>query len=169
MTWTQGILTHEYCVITRSEMVKVHPTARIDSFVKIEGGQGVQIGKHVHIGSFSHLNIGGGKLIFEDHSGCSSGCRIASATPNWEKLHISAADHPDLTEKIYYTTRICSYVALFVGVIVVPGVTVGEGAIVKPGSVVYDDVEPWSIVQGNPAKMIGVRNLKDETELNIVF
>ena len=39
-----------------------------------------------------------------------------------------------------------------------PGVTIGEGAIVLAGSVVTKDVEPWTIVGGNPAKKIRDRN-----------
>lgn len=35
-----------------------------------------------------------------------------------------------------------------------PGVTIGEGAIVAAGSVVIGDVEPYAIVGGNPARMI---------------
>ena len=38
--------------------------------------------------------------------------------------------------------------------IILPGVTVGEGAIVASGAVVTKDVEPRSIVGGNPAKVI---------------
>jgi acetyltransferase-like isoleucine patch superfamily enzyme len=39
-------------------------------------------------------------------------------------------------------------------VIVLKGVTVGEGAIVGAGSVVTKDVAPWTIVGGNPARLI---------------
>ena len=41
--------------------------------------------------------------------------------------------------------------------IVLPDVTIGEGAIVAAGSVVTKDVEPWSVVGGNPAKFIKKR------------
>lgn len=37
------------------------------------------------------------------------------------------------------------------------GVTIGEGAIVGARSSVFKDVEPWTIVGGNPAKVIGRR------------
>jgi virginiamycin A acetyltransferase len=40
------------------------------------------------------------------------------------------------------------------GVIVLAGVTVGDGAILAAGSIVTKDVEPYSIVTGNPAKLI---------------
>ncbi len=35
-----------------------------------------------------------------------------------------------------------------------PGVSIGEGAIVAAGSVVVGDVEPYAIVGGNPARFI---------------
>ena len=40
------------------------------------------------------------------------------------------------------------------GVCILPGVTVGDGCVVGAGSVVTRDVEPYSIVVGNPAKAI---------------
>jgi len=38
--------------------------------------------------------------------------------------------------------------------IILKGVTIGEGAIVGAGSVVTSDVPPWTIVAGNPARII---------------
>lgn len=47
-----------------------------------------------------------------------------------------------------------------------PGVTVGEGAIVGARAVVMKNVEPWTIVAGNPAKMIKQRRLENLSERN---
>lgn len=41
------------------------------------------------------------------------------------------------------------------------GVTIGEGAVVGARSAVFKDVEPWTVVGGNPAKFIKKRVIKD--------
>lgn len=41
-----------------------------------------------------------------------------------------------------------------------PGVTIGEGAVVGARAVVVKNVEPWTIVAGNPAQFIKKRELK---------
>ncbi|HAT6821546.1 TPA: antibiotic acetyltransferase [Legionella pneumophila] len=41
--------------------------------------------------------------------------------------------------------------------VIMPGVTIGEGAIVAASSIVTKDVEPYSIVAGNPAKPVKKR------------
>ena len=46
--------------------------------------------------------------------------------------------------------------------IVLPGVTIGAGAVVAAGSVVVKDVEPWTVVGGNPAKFIKKRELRND-------
>lgn len=49
------------------------------------------------------------------------------------------------------------YVWIGFGAIVLPGVTIGEGAVIGAGAVVTKDVEPYTIVAGNPARPIGMR------------
>lgn len=46
--------------------------------------------------------------------------------------------------------------------IVLQDVTIGEGAIVAAGAVVTKEVEPWTVVGGNPAKFIKKRVLKGD-------
>ena len=41
------------------------------------------------------------------------------------------------------------------------GVTVGEGAVVGARAAVFKDVEPWTVVGGNPAKFIKRRVVKE--------
>ncbi len=47
--------------------------------------------------------------------------------------------------------------------VVIEGVQVGAGAVIAAGAVVLKDVEPNSVVAGNPAKVI---KMKDEKTLS---
>lgn len=41
------------------------------------------------------------------------------------------------------------------------GVTIGEGAVVGARAAVFKDVEPWTVVGGNPARFIKKRTIKE--------
>ncbi|RUX91838.1 CatB-related O-acetyltransferase [Mesorhizobium sp. M7D.F.Ca.US.004.03.1.1] len=46
--------------------------------------------------------------------------------------------------------------------IIMPGITIGDGAVVGAGSIVTKDVAPYAIVAGNPAKLIRNRFTDDQ-------
>jgi len=48
--------------------------------------------------------------------------------------------------------------------IILPGIMIGDGAVVGAGAVVTKDVEPFAIVAGNPARKIGERGDSQEIE-----
>lgn len=49
---------------------------------------------------------------------------------------------------------LCSHCFIGVNAVIMPGVTVGEGAVVASGAVVLADVPPFTMVAGNPAKVV---------------
>jgi acetyltransferase-like isoleucine patch superfamily enzyme len=63
---------------------------------------------------------------------------------------------PDF-KTVFHPVKIEDYVWLGPRCIILPGVTVGEGAVVAAGAVVTKDVEPYTLVGGVPAKKIGER------------
>lgn len=65
---------------------------------------------------------------------------------------------------VFGKVRICDWVYIGAYSQIMPGVTIGEGAIVAAGSVVTKSVPPFTIVGGNPAKIIG--NTEDYIERN---
>lgn len=70
---------------------------------------------------------------------------------------ISDPKHRLITAPITIESQAWIASEAFVGM----GVTIGEGAVVGARAVVTKDVEPWTVVVGNPAKFIKKREIKD--------
>lgn len=83
---------------------------------------------------------------------------------------LTSGHDPALSGKNFSASRIISPIKvgkncwIGAGAIVVPGITIGDGAIVGAGSVVIKDVPPWTIVAGNPARILKPRVLNDSTD-----
>jgi acetyltransferase-like isoleucine patch superfamily enzyme len=62
---------------------------------------------------------------------------------------------PDVYENIP-NAQTCIGNSVWIGVnsTILKGVTIGDGAIIGAGSVVTKDVSPWTVVAGNPARII---------------
>lgn len=71
--------------------------------------------------------------------------------------NISSSRHEQIEKPIIIADRAWIAAEAFVG----PGVTIGEGAVVGARAAVFKDVEPWSVVGGNPAKFIKKRIIKE--------
>jgi acetyltransferase-like isoleucine patch superfamily enzyme len=56
--------------------------------------------------------------------------------------------------------RIGSDVWIGAGVCILRGVTIGDGAVVGAGSVVKNDISPYDVVAGSPARLIRKRSAK---------
>lgn len=122
-----GPTMFEPIVCSRPEHIWVHPTARIDSFVKLDGGEGLWIGPHVHIASFGHLNVGGGQLILEEGVTTSSHVVVATGRSEYGLGKYPSAAHPQFTKK---TWRL----------------VLGEHVVVFAGAIVLGDVPPHGMV-----------------------
>ena len=72
--------------------------------------------------------------------------------------NISSPHHEQTELPIYIGERAWVAAEAFVG----PGVTVGEGAVVGARAVVFGDVEPWTVVGGNPARVLKRRVIDNE-------
>jgi putative colanic acid biosynthesis acetyltransferase WcaF len=70
---------------------------------------------------------------------------------------ISKSNTPLVTEPIIIEDQVWVAADVFVG----PGVTIGQGAVVGARSAVFKNVEPWTVVGGNPAKFIKKREIND--------
>ena len=69
---------------------------------------------------------------------------------------ITNATHPLITRPIIIEDQVWIAVDAFI----MMGVTIGQGAVVGARSAVFKDVEPWTVVGGNPSKFIKKRVIK---------
>lgn len=148
---TARVFDPHLSIFLKPERITVRAHARIDGMVRLEGGQGIVIGEHVHIASQCTINAGGGMVLFMQHSGCASGARIIGGYPDPGYLHVSAAEPPERCHVIRKVTTIGRYAVVFSNAVVYPGVTIGEGALIGAGSVVTKDVPSWTVYGGVPA------------------
>ncbi len=103
------------------------------------------MGDRCHISDFTVVFAQGGVEIGDDVL-ISANCTIASAT------HPVDADDRATHRVVAKPIRIHDRAWLGAGVILLPGVTVGEGAVIGAGSVVTRDVPAGRVVKGNPAR-----------------
>lgn len=156
----KGIAIYDPCVILNPNVIELRNGVRIDSFTKVEGGQGVVIGENVHIASGCHINAGGGVVHLGDHSGYASHVVICGGAADISQRFITPQDgnSPKRMETI-----IGDYAIVFAHAVILPGVTIGEGAVIAAGAVVSRNVEPWTIVAGVPALPMGHRTVRIES------
>ena len=145
-------------IFLQPENISIGAMSRIDGLVKLQGGQGLTIGRHVHIASFCTINAGGGLVRMGDHGGCSNGVVICGGMPDLDYLHISAAELERYSHPLRFETVIGEYVVIFANAVIRPGVIIGAGAVIGAGSVVTHDIPQFAVAFGNPARVVRYRN-----------
>ena len=115
---------------------------------KIGKASKIEVGTHSVIGHNATLDGRNGIYIGKN-------VNISSEVMIWTKQHDFNDPHFKIVgDKVL----IEDFVWISARVIILPGVTIGEGAIISAGAVITKNVEPFSIMAGVPAKKIGERN-----------
>ena len=121
------------CRLTGSMEVWIPSRLRMGSFVWID--------RNVYLYDVDRITIGDNAII-------SDGAYICTASHD-----ITQGNFPLTTEPV--TIGAGAWIAAHAKIL--PGITIGEGAVVGAGAVVTRDVEPWTVVAGNPARFIKKR------------
>ena len=117
-----------------------------------------------YIGDYVNFNgiriIGKGIVNIGSYFHSGSDCLIMTDNHNYEGSMIPY-DYTDIVK----TIKIEDFVWIGDRVIILPGVHIGEGAIIQAGSVVVNDIPNYAIAGGNPAKVFKFRNIEHFTKL----
>ena len=112
----------------------------------------MKIGNHVWIGPQGYFDAR--NLILEDYVGWGPGAKDLGSAHTGLPI-----DRPIIeTDLEIRPVRAGAWADIGTGAILLPGVTVGKGAIVGAGAVVTRDVELFSIVAGMPARFLRWRD-----------
>ena len=114
---------------------------------------GCKVGKECFIGDYVRIDLGHADMItLEDHVSIAAGVRLLCHQRDFSNYKVGD-DYMDLG---YIVKPIVLKKGCLVGMesFVMPGVTIGEGAVVGAGSLVTKDVPAWSVATGRPAKVV---------------
>ena len=139
--------------ILRRHGARIAKNVAMYASVEIRNPRGISIAEGCSIGP---------KVLLDARKGLEVGRNVTIAYDAiiWTLHHdMNAPDFHTIGAK----TTIDEYAWICSRAILLPGVHIGEGAVVASGAVVTKDVEPYTIVGGIPAKTIGKRNKIDFT------
>jgi galactoside O-acetyltransferase len=136
----------------RSDLISLGNNVRIDDFCILSGD--ISIGSYVHISAYTAL-FGKAGITLDDFVSISSRVNIYSVNDDYSGEHLTNPTVPEeltnISEKPVYIQK---HVIIGAGSIVLPGVTIHEGAAVGALSLVKKSLDPWIIYAGIPCKFI---------------
>jgi acetyltransferase-like isoleucine patch superfamily enzyme len=148
---------YELTRLTEPELIGIGDHVLVDDFVFLQGGTGLQIGSYVHIASFASIT-GGGSASVGNFCGIASGARILTGSDRFDGSGLIGPTVPPEYRSVERSeTTLGDHSFVGANAVVLPGVRIGEGAIIGSCSLVREDIAPWTINVGAPTRLVGER------------
>ena len=143
----------------------VHPTSKLESGTYFVSSS---IDKHSYCGYDCEIYL----TLIGSYTSIANGVVLGGASHPTKHISMSPAfykGHDSIKKKFIEFEReqdrkveIGNDVSIGRSAIVLPGVRVGDGAVIGAGAIVTKDVPPYAIFAGNPAKLIRFRFNRDQ-------
>ena len=155
----QNVRLDRTAIILNPAGLSIGDHTRIDAFCLISAfGPGVSTGRNVHIAAGVYI-FGGGGVVIDDFAGVSARSVIFSTNDDYSGAHLTGPTLPaEFTSVTAAPVRIGRHAVVGAGSIVLPGVTFGEGSASGALSLMKNDVPPFTIVAGSPARVVKTRS-----------
>jgi len=150
--------------ISANVMIRRPELVSIGNHVAIDDGfyctTALEIGDYVHIAPYTTI-IGGSaaRCVIKNFGGVAAGCRLICASEELKGAGLVGPLIPDrYHDKLVVAPIIIEkFATLGTNVVVMPGVTLGEGAQATVSAVVTRNLDPWGVYVGIPARKVGER------------
>ena len=152
--------------IRRKRLEKMMDWAILDPFLprklrpKLLRKIGCKVGKNVFIGDYVRIDLQHANMItIDDYAHITSGCRLLCHQRDLTNYRVGY----NAAELGYKKGEIHIGKGCMIGMetMIMPGVTIGDGAIVGARSLVTKDIPAWTIATGTPARV--VKNIEERT------
>ena len=154
--------------IRRKRLEKMMDWAILDPFLprklrpKLLRKIGCNVGKNVFIGDYVRVDLQHANMIYiDDYAHITSGCRLLCHQRDLKNYRVG--DNAALCGYRKGEIHIGKGVMVGMESTIMPGVTIGDGAIVGAGSLVVKDIPAWTVAMGVPAKVVKEIPQREET------
>lgn len=152
----RGVRVSRRAAIHGADQVSLGDEVRIDDFCVLTGR--LTVGSHVHIAPFCGL-YGRASISIGDFANLSSRVAIYSTSDDFSGRAMTNPTIPDeFTDVLESPVALGRHTIVGCGSVILPGVTVGEGAAVGALSLVKRDLLPWGCYAGIPTRRTGDRS-----------
>ncbi len=152
----KGVRLYPLCKMIRAENAELDNNCQIFDHVFIDAGKSLKIGKYSTL-TWYVLIEGGAKTSIGDRVFLGPGTKLLTSTYKIPGFYTVEHLPESCNEIDYADIKIEDDAYLGANCTVMPGVKIGEGAVVGSNSLVTKNLEPWTIYVGIPCKPVGIR------------
>lgn len=143
---------------TLKKLKKLGSHSYIHDSVLLGNEKNISISDYVHIQPDCRLYAEGAEIIIDKGSILAHNVQIFTRNHVYNAIDLHYLPYDERYES--KQVIIGKYVWIASNVLIMPGVTIDDGAVIAAGSVVTKNIPKCAVVGGNPAKIIKYRNIE---------